>query len=82
MQPRRDLTPGESAILGMIQQGYGSQNAAASVFFTNAGEAAISVKASNGSSVLMVNLTNLAEWRANGTISSDADLKRDWLRLP
>jgi hypothetical protein len=66
----------------MIQEGYGSQNDADGVFFTDAGEAAILVKASNGSSALMVNLTNLAEWRANGTISSDEDLKTDWLRLP
>lgn len=82
MSPRRELTPGESVVLGMIQQGCGSQNVPDDVFFTDAGDAAILVKAPNGSSTLMVNLTNLAEWRANGTISSDADLKRDWLRLP
>lgn len=77
----RDLTAGESAILLLIQQGYGSQNAIEKVFFTPANEAAIFVKATDGTSRMMVNLTNLAEWRANGTISSDEDLKRDWLRL-
>jgi hypothetical protein len=29
----------------------------------------------------MANLTNLAAWRADGTISSDEKLKRDWLLL-
>ena len=78
---RRELTPGESSILGMIQQGYGLRNVVDQVFFTDKGEAAIFVKASDGTSPLMANLTNLAEWRANGTISSDEELKRDWLRL-
>jgi hypothetical protein len=80
-KPRRELTQGESAILGMIQEGYGLQNVVDEVFFTDRGEAAIFVKASDGTSPLMANLTNLAEWRANGMISSDEDLKRDWLRL-
>ena len=66
----------------MIQKGYGSQNTADEVFFTEANEAAIFVKASNGTSSLMANLTNLAAWRADGTIPSDQDLKTDWLRLP
>lgn len=65
----------------MIQEGYGSQNTADDVFFTNADEAAILVKASNGTSSLMANLTNLAAWRADGTIPSDEELKTDWLRL-
>ena len=65
----------------MIQDGYGSHNTDAEVFFTNADEAAILVKASNGTSPLMANLTNLAAWRADGTIPSDEELKTDWLRL-
>jgi hypothetical protein len=40
------------------------------------------VKTSNGTSSLMANLTNLAAWRADGTIPSDQELKTDWLRLP
>ena len=79
--PRRVLTAGEIAVLAMIQQGYGQQNSADSVFFTNAGEAVISVTASDGTSPLMANLSNLAAWRADGTISNDDELKRDWLRL-
>jgi hypothetical protein len=78
---RRVLTAGETAVLAMIQQGYGPQNSADTVFFTNVGEAVISVTASDGTSPLMANLSNLATWRADGTIPSDDDLKRDWLRL-
>ncbi|HXM98944.1 MAG TPA: hypothetical protein VN982_10745 [Candidatus Dormibacteraeota bacterium] len=66
----------------MIQDGYGLQNTTAGVLFTDADEAAIFVKASNGTSPLMANLTNLAAWRADGTIPSDEELKKAWLRLP
>jgi hypothetical protein len=79
--PRRELTPHESAILKVIQEGYGPQNTIDQVFFTGTGEAAIFVKALDGTSPLTVNLTNLAKWRSNGTIPNDDELKRDWLRL-
>ena len=65
----------------MIQDGYGTQNTVGELFFTDADEAAILVKASNGTSPLIANLTNLAAWRADGTIPSDEELKTDWLRL-
>jgi hypothetical protein len=78
---RRVLTAGESAILAMIQHGYGPQNSSDGVFFTKADEAVIFVKASDGTSPLMANLSNLAAWRADGTISSDEELKSEWLRL-
>jgi hypothetical protein len=78
---RRDLTSGEAGILRIVQEGYGSQNTVDEVFFTDADEAAIFVKASNGTSPLMANLTNLAAWRADGTIPSDEELKTDWLRF-
>jgi len=65
----------------MIQEGYGLQNTADEVFFTEADEAVIFVKASDGSSRVMANLSNLAAWRADGTIPSDEVLRRDWLRL-
>ena len=58
----------------MIQEGYGFQN-------TVADEAALLVKASNGTSPLMANLTNLAAWRADSTVPSDEELKADWLLL-
>jgi len=78
---RRVLTAGETAVLAMIQQGYGPQNSVDEVFFANAGEAVIFVKASDGTSPLMVNLSLLAALRADGTISSDDELKSVWLRL-
>lgn len=78
---RRELTPGESKILGIIQDGYGSENSVDEVFFTVEDDAAIAVRNSAGDTLLMVNLTNLAGWRANGTIPSDDALRKDWLRL-
>jgi hypothetical protein len=65
----------------MIQEGYGLQNTTDEVFFTEADEAVIFVKASDGSSRVMANLSNLAAWRADGTIPSDEVLRKDWLRL-
>jgi hypothetical protein len=78
---QRTLTVGETAILTLIQQGYGPQNAADKVFFTNRNEAVIFVKESDGTSPVMANLSNLAALRANGSISSDDELKSEWLRL-
>jgi hypothetical protein len=78
---RRDLTPEEAKILRVIQEGYGSQNDDDAVFFTNFDEAALFIKTSVGTSPMMANLTNLAAWRADGTIASDEELKKDWLRL-
>jgi hypothetical protein len=49
---RRDLTVSEAAVLRIVQQSYGSQNTAEQVFFTDADEAAIFVKA--------------AEWHVGG----------------
>lgn len=65
----------------MIQHGYGSRNTADEIFFTDADEAAIFVEAADGTVPLMANLTNLAAWRADGTISSDEELKSHWLRI-
>jgi hypothetical protein len=78
---RRVLTDGENAVLTIIQQGYGPQNSIDKVFFTNANEAVILVKSSDGTSPVMANLSNLAAWRGDGTISSDDQLRREWLRL-
>jgi hypothetical protein len=78
---RRKLTVEEAAILTMIQEGYGSQNSTDEVFFSDKDEAVIFVKASDGTMPLCSNLTNLAAWRADGTIPSDEKLKKDWLRI-
>ncbi|HEY6306687.1 MAG TPA: hypothetical protein VI488_09560, partial [Candidatus Angelobacter sp.] len=68
-------------VLTIIQQGFGPQNSVDKVFFTNANEAVILVKSSDGTSAVMANLSNLAAWRADGTISSDDQLRQEWLRL-
>lgn len=78
---RRDLTSGEAKILGIIQEGYGSNNTADKVFFTEKDEAAIAVEDGAGNTRVMVNLTNLVALRADGTIPTDEVLRKDWLRL-
>jgi hypothetical protein len=78
---RRELTADERAILELIQIGYGPQNTESQVFFGDAGDAVIFVRARDGTSPLCVALTNLAAWRADGTIKSDRELKQDWLQL-
>jgi hypothetical protein len=77
----RELTAGEKAILELIRVGYGPQNSETQVFFNDRDEAAIFVRANDGSSPLCASLTNLAAWRAEGTIASEEELKRQWLRL-
>lgn len=79
--PRRVLTHEETAVLTIIQQGYGEHNAADKVFFSPTDEAVIFVRLANGMSCLMANLSHLAAWRADGTIPSDEELKVKWLRL-
>jgi hypothetical protein len=79
---RRELTTDERRVLGIIQETFGrAQNSEGDIFFTADDQAAIFVKASDGSSQVMANLTNLAGLRADGTTSSDEDLKRDWLHI-
>ena len=76
----RELTANEIAVLRIIQEGYGAQNGVGEVFLNDKGEAVLFVKASDGTTPLLANLTSLAGWRADGTIPSDADL-RGWLGL-
>jgi hypothetical protein len=78
---RRTLTDGEIAVLAIIEQGYGPQNSAQRVYFSPADEAVIFVKLSNGMNALFANLSNLAARRADGSISSDDELKTKWLRM-
>lgn len=78
---RRVLTQGETAVLTLIQQGYGAHNSDDKVFFTPTGEAVMFVRLANGMSIVMANLSNLAARRADGSISSDDELKTKWLRL-
>ena len=78
---KRELTVAEAVILTIIQQGYGPQNTTDEVFFTDADEAVIFVKSSDGSVPVCADLTNLAAWRADGTISSEEELNKKWLRI-
>ena len=74
----RKLTAVESAILAIIRDRFGNRNTREEVFFTDAEEAALFVKAPDGALVAFANLTNLAAWRAEGTIGSDDELKTEW----
>jgi hypothetical protein len=78
---RRSLSERENAILKLIQAHYGSQNTEDEIVFSNEGDAVIWVKAKDGSIPLMANLTNLGAWRADGTIPTQEELLRDWLRV-
>jgi hypothetical protein len=51
------------------------------VHFSREGEAVIFVRLTNGMSIVFANLSNLATWRIDGTISSDEELRTKWLRL-
>lgn len=78
---RRALTEGETAILTVIQQGYGDHNSADKVFFSPAGEAVLFVRLLNGHSIVMANLSVLAAGRADGSIATEEELRTKWLRL-
>ncbi len=65
--------------MAVIGEQFGPRNTADEVFFTDDGEAALFIKAPDGTSVAAANLTNLAKWRADGTITTDEELKSEWL---
>ena len=77
----RVLSRGERAVLDVIRAHYGPRNTPEEVFYTSEGEAVISVTDKDGVAVLMANLTNLADWLADGSIASETDLLQDWLRV-
>jgi len=79
--PKRDLTEGETAVLTIIQQGYGAHNSLDKVYSSPEDEAVMFVRLTNGYSIVMANLSNLANWRADGTIPSDEELRIKWLRM-
>jgi hypothetical protein len=78
---RRILTDGETAVLAIIQEAYGPHNSRDKVYFSPAGEAVMFIRLANGMSIIFANLSNLAAWRADGTIPSDDELKTKYLRL-
>jgi hypothetical protein len=77
----RDLTRGENEILVVIQRIYGPQNTADEVFFTSGNEAVLFIRTHDGTSVMAANITNLAAWRGDGTIPTEEELERKWLRI-
>ena len=76
--PRR-LTDGEAGILAIIREQFGPTNTADEVFFTDDDEAALFMRAPDGAPIAAANLTNLAQWRADGTIATEEELKSEWL---
>ena len=78
---RRKLSERENAILELVQTHYGPQNSEDEIMFTDESEAVIWIKDEVGSIPVMANLTNLAAWRADGTIPTEEELLRDWLRV-
>jgi hypothetical protein len=76
----RRLTAEENRVLELIQKHYGSQNDLDAITWTN-DEAVLWVRSHSGAIPLVANLTNLASWRLDGTIASDAELKREWLQI-
>ena len=77
----RELTPEESRILEMIRSYYGPQNTVESITWMHENEATLWVKDTSGATVLFAHLTNLASFRLDGTIATDEELRRDWLRI-
>jgi hypothetical protein len=66
---RRSLNQEERLVLDQVQALWGPQNTDAEVFFTEANEAALFVKARDGSLPVCVSLTNLGRWHADGTLT-------------
>jgi len=69
---QRELTSEELTVLHEVRAFWGPQNSAADVVFSDSDEAFLFVKATNGSSPVMVVLTNLGRWFADGTLSKAA----------
>lgn len=67
--------------LEMIWSPYGPQNRAESITWIKDEEAALWVRDTTGRMVLMAHLTNLANWRLEGTMPTDEELRRDWLQI-
>ena len=76
---RRKLSEQEAAILKLIQVHYGSHNTEDKIIFADDDDAVIWIKDEKGSMPLVANLTNLSNWLADGSISGEAELLRDWL---
>jgi hypothetical protein len=74
------LSRGELFVLAEVQAYWGAQNTVDDIFFASGGEAGLLVRARDGSSPVMLILTNLAAWHDDGTLSLDE--LRDQIRGP
>jgi hypothetical protein len=63
-------------VLHLIQEYYGPWNTSDNVFLSDQDEACIFVKDAAGDSVLLVNLTNLAAWYSDGSVSLEEHSRR------
>jgi hypothetical protein len=68
----RPLTAAELAILRIAQDNLGPHNTADDVFINEDNGAVIFAKNAAGESCIMLHLTNLAEWVAEGVWSTEA----------
>lgn len=77
----RPMTEKEQRILREVQLFWGPENRSAEVFIAGADEAVLSVTSKNGvRNVMATNLTNLADWLEDGTLSKRH--KRRWVMGP
>ena len=74
----RELTQEELRLLELIRAHHGPQNTVEDVSW-DGDQAVFWVKARDGSRGLATNLTNLASWHADGTISRGE--LHDWLQI-
>ena len=77
----RQLTASEKCVLLLVQELYGEHNDEEKVFLVDDSEACIAIEDSDGNTVMMASLTNLAAWREDGSIVSDEELKTKWLSI-
>ena len=80
IESRRPLSPDEVGVLIEIQDFWGSQNRAPDVFINDSGDAVIFVSAKDGSSPVMINLTNLGAWLRDETMT--VATMREWVQGP
>jgi hypothetical protein len=76
----RPLSGSEIGILKEVQDFWGSQNGEPDVLINDSDEAVIFVIAKDGSSPVMINLTNLGAWLHDGTLAMTT--VREWVQGP
>ena len=77
---RRSLSNEERLVLNEVRAIWGPQNSEADVIFPKPDEAALFVKAPDGTLPICVSLSNLGRWHADGSLSLSE--LRDQIRGP